>query len=270
MNEKQKKRELDFVLHYYQEGRLDGRKAFRAWSRRVGIGRTVLFRRVVRYAVAACLLLALGASVFVYQWWQENRSVELVADARLQVCRLPDGTVVTLSPHATLSYNPGDFKTGKRAVVLKGTAYFEVTHNPQTPFSVTTQYARVKVLGTRFQVQESGRETRAWVRDGRVLFASSAHGGGVVLTRGMEAVLSHGSSVPRRVTPSLNPEAWRTGSFVYNDAPLEKVLEELSRYYGVRLTASEPDRRLTATLPADDLERVVRMIETSLNIRIKR
>ena len=84
MNEKQKKRELDFVLHYYQEGRLDGRKAFRAWSRRVGIGRTVLFRRVVRYAVAACLLLALGASVFVYQWWQENRSVELVADA---VCR---------------------------------------------------------------------------------------------------------------------------------------------------------------------------------------
>ena len=76
MNEKQKKRELDFVLHYYQEGRLDGRKAFRAWSRRVGIGRTVLFRRVVRYAVAACLLLALGASVFVYQWWQENRSVE--------------------------------------------------------------------------------------------------------------------------------------------------------------------------------------------------
>ena len=135
---------------------------------------------------------------------------------------------------------------------------------------MTTQYARVKVLGTRFQVQESGRETRAWVRDGRVLFASSAHGGGVVLTRGMEAVLSHGSSVPRRVTPSLNPEAWRTGSFVYNDAPLEKVLEELSRYYGVRLTASEPDRRLTATLPADDLERVVRMIETSLNIRIKR
>ena len=103
MNEKQKKRELDFVVHYYQEGRLNGHKAFRVWSSRMGLDRAVRFRRMVRYAVAACLLLALGASVFVYQWWQENRSVELVADTRLQVCRLPDGTTVTLSPHATLS-----------------------------------------------------------------------------------------------------------------------------------------------------------------------
>lgn len=270
MNEKQKKRELDFVVHYYQEGRLNGHKAFRVWSSRMGLDRAVRFRRMVRYAVAACLLLALGASVFVYQWWQENRSVELVADTRLQVCRLPDGTTVTLSPHATLSYSPGDFKTGNRAVALQGTAYFEVTHNPAAPFSVTTQYAQVKVLGTRFQVQETGRETRAWVRDGRVLFASSTHSDGVVLTRGMEAVLPHGAPVPRRVTPSLNPEAWRTGTFVYTDTPLEEVLEELSRYYGVRLTTMEPDRRLTATLPAGDLDRTIRMIETTLNIRIKR
>lgn len=89
MNGKQKKRELDFVVHYYQEGRLNGHKAFRVWSSRMGLDRAVRFRRMVRYAVAACLLLALGASVFVYQWWQENRSVELVADTRCKCAVCP-------------------------------------------------------------------------------------------------------------------------------------------------------------------------------------
>ena len=67
---------------------------------------------------------------------------------------------------------------------------------------------------------------------------------------------------------TLNPNVAETHLFVYENAPLDQVLAELSAYYGCTLTADPTDKRLTATFPDDDIELIISTIEAALQIKI--
>lgn len=67
---------------------------------------------------------------------------------------------------------------------------------------------------------------------------------------------------------TLNPNVAKTHMFVYENAPLDQVLAELSAYYGCTLTADPTDKRLTATFPDDDIELIVSTIESALHLKI--
>lgn len=66
----------------------------------------------------------------------------------------------------------------------------------------------------------------------------------------------------------LNPDVATTHEFVYDDAPLQDVLQELSDYFGCTLTSSPTRKHLTATFPDDDLEVIVSIIESVLDVDI--
>ena len=68
--------------------------------------------------------------------------------------------------------------------------------------------------------------------------------------------------------PALNPDVSTTHVFVYDDVPLDQVLAELSDYYHRTLKASSTDRHLTGTFPDDDLDFIVSLIESALDIQI--
>lgn len=58
-------------------------------------------------------------------------------------------------------------------------------------------------------------------------------------------------------------------SFVFEDAPIDQVLRELSDYYHCSLTASPTEKRLTATFSSEDsLDVIVPLIESALNVKI--
>lgn len=65
---------------------------------------------------------------------------------------LPDGTLVWLNAGSELRY-ASDFNITGREVTLVGEAFFEVTKNPKKPFSVKTDEAMVRVLGTKFNLK---------------------------------------------------------------------------------------------------------------------
>ena len=68
--------------------------------------------------------------------------------------------------------------------------------------------------------------------------------------------------------PALNPDVADTHIFIYDNAPLDQVLAELSAYYHCRLEAAPSDKCLTATFPDDDIEQIVSAIEAALDIKI--
>ena len=68
--------------------------------------------------------------------------------------------------------------------------------------------------------------------------------------------------------PALNPNVADTHIFIYDNAPLDQVLAELSAYYHCTITAPATDKCLTATFPDDDVELIVSAIEKALNIEI--
>jgi len=65
---------------------------------------------------------------------------------------LPDGSVVWLNAGSKLEYDKS-FGNTIREVKLSGEAYFDVVKNPSKPFIVNTNSAKVKVLGTAFNVR---------------------------------------------------------------------------------------------------------------------
>ena len=68
--------------------------------------------------------------------------------------------------------------------------------------------------------------------------------------------------------PALNPDVAVTHEFVYDNVPVEAVLAELSAYYHCTLTTAPTDKKLTATFPDDDIDYIVGLIETALDIQI--
>lgn len=65
---------------------------------------------------------------------------------------LPDGSSVWLNAGSKLEYDKS-FGNETRNVYLTGEAYFDVVRNPERPFIVNTGSAKVKVLGTAFNIR---------------------------------------------------------------------------------------------------------------------
>ena len=120
-------------------------------------------RRLLRVAaVVVPLLLCAFWSGLV---WMERtpKSVQQVAIAapiirQIVVGRndtmhvtLPDGSRVIANSRTQLSY-PTVFRGHTRDVSIKGEGYFEVVHNAQRSFIIHTDHFNVKVLGTKFSV----------------------------------------------------------------------------------------------------------------------
>lgn len=76
-------------------------------------------------------------------------------------------------------------------------------------------------------------------------------------------------SMPEQTeTTRLNPDVSTTHTFIYDDAPLPQVLEELSSYFDCRLSSDCVNKRLSGTFADDDLDFIVSCIETVLDVKI--
>ncbi|MBD9178372.1 MAG: DUF4974 domain-containing protein [Odoribacter splanchnicus] len=262
---------LDFVLRYYQKGKLDTQKAFRVFRNKYTANISIRPYRY-KYAVAAAVILIISLFTGVlYKWMQPSADwVILSSGNQVKEIRLPDSTIVTLAPASSIRYEANTFP-GKRDVEMQGKAFFQVKRNPQFPFSVKNDRAIVKVLGTKFQLAHTDSATSVWVQSGKVSFSCSEGRESLVLTQGMSAILASHSLIPERIEQKMpNITAWQSGYFVYDNTPLETVLRELSHYYGVKLSATEKSKSLTGRFPTDNLDEIIEIIESTLGIKIEK
>lgn len=263
---------LQFVLENYRKGMFDTRKALKKIN---GEGKDFRpSRRIGLYISGLAASVLILAGLFMFFRFSDKGLIRVVADAETVRHVLPDSSTIILAPGSALSYESAHFEAGRRMVKMKGKAYFSVTKNKRSPFWVYGQHSVTKVLGTKFQICEQSPDslTRIYVTSGKVYFASlSQKDKGVFLTKGMEAVLPFEGTAPRITEPSgLNPSAWAMNVFLYREAPVQEVLKELSAFYGVKLSASDTDRKVTAEFRTDNLDSILAMLEKVLEIKIKK
>ncbi|HJQ52233.1 MAG TPA: FecR domain-containing protein, partial [Gemmatimonadaceae bacterium] len=200
---------------------------------------------------------------------------------------LADGTRVVLAPESRLRVpesiaernRPIGARTA-RDVRLEGAAYFDVVHDTNRPFSVSTSVGVALDLGTEFEVRayESGKSARPMqvtVISGVV----SLHRPGAdaepvaTLRRGDRGTLSGSGKFTLAQNVDLGPTlAWTKGSLVFNHTRVSDVVRELSRWYDldIRLGADvDPSRQLVLTLDNEAAREAIDLVALSLGLRVQ-
>lgn len=254
---------LDFVLKHYQEGKFDTQKAINRFNEAHGIVQKP--RRRILPWVSGMVAAAAAVVLCVFLLRGNEQQIQLMASAQVQEFILPDGTEITLAPGSKLTYS----EKSPRKTQLEGKAYFEVARNEAVPFEITADGAFVRVLGTKFMVDAGSSVKEVYVTEGKVLFAKSSGSEGVILTKDMQAILSESDAVPViAAEPDVNSIAWQRESFIFDNTPLKDVLETLSEHYKVSFAATDLDNQLSGEFYADDLDLIIALIESALDVHI--
>lgn len=254
---------LDFVLKHYQEGRFDTAKTIERFNKAHGIIRPQPRRSVIPWFSAVAAAVAI-LCVFLFRD-NEKHQIELLADNTVKEFVLPDGTEVTLASGSRLTYND----RSPRRTTLQGKAYFQVARDEAVPFEVKADGAFVRVLGTKFMLDAGSPVKEVYVTDGKVFFAKSSGSEGVILTKDMQASLSEAAGIPVIAAESdINSLAWQRGSFIFDQTPLKEVLKTLSEYYKVSFVATDLDKCLSGEFYADDLDLIISLVESALDVHI--
>ena len=186
---------------------------------------------------------------------------------------LADGTLVWLNSESELRY-PVRLSGNRRTVYLKGEGYFVVAPDKDRPFTVSTgDDVDVRVLGTKFNVS-------AYAGDEEIV---------TTLAEGSVEIVMYGDST--RMQPDeqvvFNKKektfyrgevdasvysAWKDGKFIFEDQPLERIMERLKRWYDMEVFYANDEvreYRLTGDLKKyENFEQAVRMIEEVADLEV--
>jgi transmembrane sensor len=238
--------------------------------------------RMALAASAAFLVLA-AATLFWLQFYSAATYETLVGEQRS--IRLADGSVVTLNSRSRVLVR---FSQHERVVeLLEGQALFQVAKNPARPFIVRSGDAKVRAVGTQFDVYKKRSGTVVTVLEGKVAVLAATNPGVVASSSDPDALLaqSHSvfeESVQRPNVSKLNAAvllsageqltvsaqavprpthvnvaattAWRQRQLVFESAPLAEVAEEFNRYSTRKLVVvdlSSNELRLSGVFATD-------------------
>jgi transmembrane sensor len=150
--------------------------------------------------------------------------------------QLPDGTGVWLNSASSIRY-PTAFTGAERKVQITGEAYFEVAKDKAKPFHVEVAAMDIAVLGTNFNINAYADEgsIRATLLAGKIAVAlTSGRQRPVILSPGQQAQVDQRRSINVINNPDIEQVmAWRNGLFKFDQADLQTVLRQLSRWYDI-------------------------------------
>lgn len=208
-------------------------------DRTAGLRRARLLPLWSRWAAVAAVVILVGLAL----WLGKRQTAVLVAAAGEEIvtASLPDGSLVTLRPHSSLSrMSPGNYR-------LAGEAVFDILPDPERAIRVRTDLGEVRVLGTRFNLSSWGGQTRLFLERGKVAFLHLGTGAVDTLLPGHE-VVADTRGLTRQDTPSLGDSAldWTESSLVFQNRSLALLVAELEHHYAIRVQI--PDSLESVTL----------------------
>lgn len=251
---------------FSQEVGLDADADFERLERRIAAAEATTGAKVVSMqprrkwlAIAAAVLLLIAVPILLRKFLSDAGQVETVVSndsPTPQPVALADGSKVWLNSRSSLRhFTSNDGK--ERRVELKGEAFFEVAKNPEKPFVVQTDLGEVTVLGTSFNVrsQPGSATLEVNVSTGKVRLQPTNASETLVLVANETGIFDQSkNSLVKTGGMANNAAAWHTGKLVFENAPLEEALRQLSALYGVRLTAdNEEVRRCMVNVTFDQM-----------------
>ncbi|MGE8429918.1 MAG: FecR domain-containing protein [Sphingobacterium sp.] len=151
---------------------------------------------------------------------------------------LPDGTKVWINSASELSY-PLAFGKSARNVELRGEAYFEVAHERNRPFIVSTIHGDIKVLGTAFNLTAySNVASNVTLINGSIQLTNKNNTTKQIVP-GQKVEFD--GSVMRVSQANIEKEtAWQHGYFYFEHDQIQDIMEQLARWYDIQVIYKGP------------------------------
>jgi transmembrane sensor len=227
---------------------------------------------LLRIAAVAIILLSLGTvGIYLGRIGTFSRNITFVTgnDQKNLLVSLPDGSNIIMNRNTELSYRT-NFGKRNRDVKLKGEAFFEISSDVLKPFIIDAGTAKVKVVGTTFNVRtnNSRSEVEVYVKTGKVLLSDNSGLRSLELDPGYVGRFDLSTSL-KEVNKNPNYLAWKTEQLFYNGQKLEVVFDDLKRVYNMDIVADDPginDNVWTSPIDTQSQDTIIRLICTSFNL----
>jgi ferric-dicitrate binding protein FerR (iron transport regulator) len=229
-------------------------------------------RTYIGIAATALIVIGLGSALFYLNstgFLSEKVVVATNNDQRDIEVLLSDGSKVYLNRNSKLSYHP-NFGIKQRNVTLKGEAFFVISHDESKPFVIDAGIAKVKVLGTSFNVMTNNinNEVEVFVKTGKVMLSDNSGGQNIVLEPGYIGTLASGMA-GKALNENPNYLSWNTNLLEYEGQSLDKVFADLKRVYNIKIVVDDPEilnKTLTAIFDKQPQDTIIRIICTTFNL----
>lgn len=149
---------------------------------------------------------------------------------------LSDGTRIWLNAASSIRF-PSVFTAVERKVSVTGEAYFEVIKNTGSPFTILVNDMEIKVTGTRFNVNgyREKNKTTITLLEGSIQLIKD--GKTTLLVPGQSGnVQDNGIIEVQTIGDTSQAIAWKNDMFQFENADIQEVMKEISRWYDVNVS----------------------------------
>jgi len=228
-------------------------------------------KKIIKIA-AIFIILASAGSVFYYTYWAAKNTIYTKYGETKNVL-LPDGSLVILNAHSTISYSRHKRKGLRMQIWLDGEAFFDIKHGSE-PFIVSTYDLNINVLGTSFDVKKRAYGTEAILKTGKIVIEfKNGHYSPVTMLPGqMVAYENRHHPVLRSVEPAMYT-TWIDKKLILRESSVNEIAQYIQDYFGYKVIMEDTtigSRKMEGVLLLDDLKDLLFVLSNTLNIEIEK
>lgn len=218
-------------------------------------------------AMAVCLVSVWWTG---WHWWMIS---DYSTNEQPQTVHISDSVEITLDAQTAIDINR---LPGKTQVTLRsGAAWFKVTAQPEEHVEVLTDQISVRSLGTEFLVEHRSPQEFVAVTEHAVEVASRSSPAQRTRLQEGYGISPNAASARLWKKTAIDPAvigAWRHGRLIFENAPLQKVIERLDDYHPGMLLITDNSllyQKVSGVFDIDHPERALASLQLAFPVTIR-
>lgn len=226
--------------------------------RREGLRQLPSKRRFPWYGyAAAAAVLAIGILLI---WQSPRKEISYrsftAAAGHPEIINLEDGTKAMLFPGSVLEV-ANDYNQQGRKLRLHGRAFFDVAHQANNTFTVTTGQLVTRDIGTRFEINNQ----TITLQEGKI--SVSEAGKELAQLQPNQSFIYKNHQFQIQTVNTQTTLSWINGELTYDLAPLSDICGDIEKWYNVQITITDPalqKKKITTSFKDMPLKEVMDML----------
>lgn len=227
-------------------------------------------------SIIVILSITLGlfyAKISDYQKYQNTLFAEITVNTQngeTATAELPDGSRIKLGPSSGLTYTLASFNDNERRIKWEGEGHFEITKMTRNPFSISSGFLEITVLGTTFNLlrRENLDHAEINLQEGSVRITVPSSGETATMTPGETAFISK-STGDIKIYRNGTDHRYSVGetSIYFTSRTLSDIAQTLELYYGktVEISPTLKSELFTGSIPTNDLDEALTIINKTFH-----